>query len=77
MMITLSNVTVLAKTHLVCTKTEFNFIAAIYRYTQYLSIPSVSSVTIWRKILMGENIDEFDEFPAIRQYFPNQNFPFS
>ena len=22
----------------------------------------------------GENIDEFDEFPAICQYFPNQNF---
>ena len=25
----------------------------------------------------GGNIDEFDEFPAIRQYFPYQNFPFS
>ena len=25
----------------------------------------------------GENIDKFDEFPAIRQYFPIQNFPFS
>ena len=25
----------------------------------------------------GENIDEFDEFPAIRQYFSNQNFSFS
>ena len=36
--------TVLAKTCLVCTKTEFNFIAAAYRHTQYLSIPSVSSV---------------------------------
>ena len=36
--------TVLAKTHLVRTKTEFNFIAAVYRHTQYLSIPSVSSV---------------------------------
>ena len=23
------------------------------------------------------NIDEFDEFPAIHQYFPYQNFPFS
>ena len=30
-----------------------------------------------RKILMGENIDEFDEFPAIRQYFSYQKFPFS
>ena len=36
--------TVLAKTDLVRTKTEFNFIAANYRHTQYLSIPSVSSV---------------------------------
>ena len=25
----------------------------------------------------GGNIDKFDEFPAIRQYFPYQNFPFS
>ena len=24
----------------------------------------------------GRNIYEFDEFPAIRQYFPYQNFPF-
>ena len=31
----------LSKTRLVCTKTEFNFIAAVYRHT---SIPSVSSV---------------------------------
>ena len=23
------------------------------------------------------NIDEFDEFPVIHQYFPYQNFPFS
>ena len=37
-------VTVLAKTRLVRTKTEFNFIAAVYRHTQYLSITSVSSV---------------------------------
>ena len=34
----------------------------------------VESVTIWRKILTGENIDEF---PTIRQYFPYQNFTFS
>ena len=33
--------------------------------------------TVWHKILTGENIDKFDEFPAIRQYFPYQNFPFS
>ena len=25
----------------------------------------------------GENIDEFDEFPAVRQYFPYQNFSLS
>ena len=37
-------VTVLAKTCLVRTKTEFNFIATVYRHTQYLSITSVSSV---------------------------------
>ena len=34
-------------------------------------------LTVWRKILTGENIDEFDEFPTIRQYFPYQNFTFS
>ena len=33
--------------------------------------------TVRRKILTGENIDEFDEFPAIHQYFPYQNFLFS
>ena len=32
---------------------------------------------VWRKILTGENTDEFDEFPTIRQYFPYQNFTFS
>ena len=37
-------VTVLAKTRLVRTKTESNFITTVYRHTQYLSIPSVSSV---------------------------------
>ena len=30
--------------------------------------------TVRRKILTGEYIDEFDEFPAIRQHFPYQNF---
>ena len=29
------------------------------------------------QIFDGGNIDEFDKFPAIRQYFPYQNFPFS
>jgi len=28
--------------------------------------------TVWRKILTGENIDEF---LSIRQHFPHQNFP--
>ena len=37
-------VTVLAKTCIVCISTEFNFIAAAYRHTQYLSISGVSSV---------------------------------
>ena len=40
----LKYVTVLAKAHLVRTKTEYNFIATVYRHTQYLSIPSVSNV---------------------------------
>ena len=33
--------------------------------------------TIRRKILTGKNIDVFDEFPAICQYFPYPTFPFS
>ena len=37
----------------------------------------IGPTTVWRKILTRENIDEFDEFPAIRQYFPYQNFLFS
>ena len=36
-------VTVLPKTHLIRTKTEFHFIAAVYRHTQ-ISIPSISTV---------------------------------
>ena len=28
----------LNKTHIVCTKTEFSFIATVYRYNQYLAI---------------------------------------
>ena len=33
--------------------------------------------TVWRKNFTRENIDEFDEFPTIRQFFPYQNFTFS
>ena len=33
--------------------------------------------TVWWKILIGESIDKFDEFPAIRHYFPYQIFLFS
>ena len=33
-----------------------------------------TAYTVRRKFLTGENIDEFDEFPAIRQYFPYQIF---
>ena len=32
--------------------------------------------TVRRTMLTEENIDEFDEFLAIHQYFPYQNFPF-
>ena len=46
--------TVLAKTGLVRTKTEFNFIATVYRHTQYLSIPSVSVLNVnWFTFLKG------------------------
>ena len=54
--------TVLAKTRHVRTKTEFNFITAVYRHTQYLSIPSVSSVN-WSAFLKG-----------ILQTFQNHNW---
>ena len=30
--------------------------------------------TVWHKIATGKNIDEFDEFSAIRQYFPIKIF---
>ena len=33
--------------------------------------------TVWCKILIGENVDEFNKFPAIREYFSYQNFLFS
>ena len=29
------------------------------------------------RMVQNLNIDKFDEFSAIRQYFPYQNFPFS
>ena len=28
------------------------------------------------KNFVGENIDKFEKFPAIRQYFPNQKSPY-
>ena len=40
----------------------------------YIFNPCIESNIVQRKILARENIDEFDEFPAIRQYFPYQNF---
>ena len=53
---------------------------AHFRFTSSLvqvSISFLDTTTVQRKILTGVNIDEFDEFPAIHQYFPYQNFPFS
>ena len=35
---------------------------------------SMASFFTLAQIFDGKNIDEFDEFPAIRQYFPYQNF---
>ena len=40
----LTNCDCLSKNRPFHTKTEFNFIATIYRHTQYLSIPSVPRV---------------------------------
>ena len=46
--------TVLAKAGLVRTKTEFNFIAAVYRHTQYLSIPVYQVLNVnWSTFLKG------------------------
>ena len=42
-----------------------------------MDVPIFQSHSVRRKILTWENIDEFDEFPAIHQYFPYQNFPFT
>ena len=47
-------VTVSAKTGLVHTKTEFNFIAAVYRHTQYPSIPVYQVLNVnWSAFLKG------------------------
>ena len=54
-----------------------NLLMTSIKLMDVIIIVFVSMLTVWRKILMGENIDEFDKFPAIRQYFPYQNFPFS
>ena len=37
---------------------------------EFSCIHKQQTVTVWRKILTGENIDEFDKFPTICQYFP-------
>ena len=58
------------------------YLHIVYMY-MYMSINTLDMLlsyarnTVRRKFLTGENIDEFDEFSAIRQYFPYQNFPFS
>ena len=49
----LQNVTVLAKTHIVCTKTEFNFMATVYRHNIYPSpVYQVLNVN-WSAFLKG------------------------
>ena len=46
--------TVLAKTCIVCTKTEFNFIDAAYRHTHYLSTPVYQVLNVnWSAFLKG------------------------
>ena len=54
-----------------------NLLMTSIKLMDVIIIVFVSMLTVWRKILMGENIDEFDKFSAIHQYFPYQNFPFS
>ena len=47
------------------------------QYSTTCSRDKTFTIIVRYKILMVENIDEFDEFSAICQYFPYQNFPFS
>ena len=49
----------------------------IYKYKYYNVYRYIQMYTVRHKILTRENIDEFDKFSAICQYFPYQNFPFS
>ena len=51
------------------------YVSTVFTYKKLRN--GISYSTVLCKILMGENIDEFDEFPAICQYFPYQHFPFS
>ena len=37
------------------------------RWSSHLANHIIRIHTVWHKILMGENIDEFDKFPTIRQ----------
>ena len=53
-MYTVVYVTVLAKTHIVHTKTEINFIATVDRHTQYLSIPMYQVLNVnWSAFVKG------------------------
>ena len=56
---------------------RFNSFSVCVEKDGYVDSYCEEVATVRRKILTVENIDEFDEFSAIRQYFPYQNFPFS
>ena len=54
---------------------KFDKIIGVHIYLLYCFNQIINTAcTVRHKFLTGENIDEF---PAIRQYFPYQNFPFS
>jgi len=46
-----------------------------FTYYSFWHFSKSLPITVWHKILTGENIDEFDKFLSIRQHFPHQNFP--
>ena len=49
----------------------------ILQHIYKIYIPNLNGVYRTAQNFDRGNTDEFDEFPAIRQYFLYQNFPFS
>ena len=53
--------------------TEINYITDKHTFGMIVMVVQLRT-TVQCKFLTGKNIDEFDEFPAICQYFPYQIF---